>query len=499
MKKYLRWSNASLSVLALLLVISACTVQRSPVTGNKRAYGYTWEEEKKLGEQSDKQIQAQFGVYQDDSVQEYVDRVAQDVLANSDMRRKDTPAKYRNTEFTFRVLDSPVINAFALPGGYVYVTRGLMSNLRNEAQLAMVLGHEIAHVAARHASQSAFEQQAGQLALLGGAIGGELLGLPGGDILQIGSQATQLLFLKYSRDDESESDKLGVEYSAKTNYKASEGADFFTTLKRVSQQRGQSVPTWASTHPDPSERENRIPELAQEWENKGIQMNKVQTGQYMSEIDNMIFGMNPRQGFTRNGVFYHPELAFQFRYPENWQIQNTPSQVVMGNEEGSALMQFSIDGQNNTPRASVEQFLNQEGIQAGQGGRTSINGLDGFEATATAETQQGGNVRFLLTAMEYDGRIYRFVSYAVAERFDSVSRTFDETANSFDDLNDRSILDIQPAQLNNYQVNRDVRFSDLFNDRDLPLEITAEDVAIANQVDLNEVIEEGTWVKIPRQ
>src|SRR5699024_4209201 len=220
--KLLQLRNTAIIVIAALLAAS-CVMQRSPITGKKRAYGYSWEEEIKLGAEADKQIQQQYGVYQDEELQQYVDEIGQNILAQSHMRRADTPQKYKETEFHFRILNTPVPNAFALPGGYIYVTRGLLAHLENEAQLAVVLGHEIGHVAARHSSQRAFEQQVGQLALVGGAVGGEILGLPGGDILQLGSQAAQLLFLSYSRDDERESDRLGVEYAAMEHYDAARG------------------------------------------------------------------------------------------------------------------------------------------------------------------------------------------------------------------------------------------------------------------------------------
>ena len=210
----LRWTRAWIVLLIVALAASGCTTGVNPVSGNRRAYGYSWEEELRLGEQADQQIVQQYGLYDDEEVQAYVDRVGQDILEESHMRRADTPEQFRNTEFTFRVLDSPIVNAFALPGGYVYVTRGLMAHVNNEAQLAVVLGHEIAHVAARHASQQAAKQQFAQLGLIAGAIGGELAGVSGGNILQLGSQATQLLFLKYGRDNERESDRLGGEYAS---------------------------------------------------------------------------------------------------------------------------------------------------------------------------------------------------------------------------------------------------------------------------------------------
>src|SRR5690606_24269632 len=142
---------------------------------------------------------------------------------------------------------------FALPGGYIYVTRGLMAHVQNEAQLAVILGHEVGHVAARHASKRAFQQQLGTIGLIGGAIGGELLGLPGGQILEAGSTITQLMFLSYGRDDERESDLLGVEYAALNHYEAAEGAHFFETLKRISESAGQEIPSFLSSHPDPGE------------------------------------------------------------------------------------------------------------------------------------------------------------------------------------------------------------------------------------------------------
>lgn len=204
--------------LAVLIITSAfltsCSVSRSPVTGKKRAYGYSWQQEIALGKEADPQIVAQYGLYDDKDLAEYVNRIGQEVLAKSDMKRPDQLQEYKDTEFFFRVLDSSVVNAFALPGGYIYVTRGLLAHLENEAQLAVVIGHEIGHVAARHGSQRAFEGQLGQLGVIAGAIGGAMAGVNPNQILQAGSQATQLLFLKYGRDDELESDRLGVEWSA---------------------------------------------------------------------------------------------------------------------------------------------------------------------------------------------------------------------------------------------------------------------------------------------
>lgn len=493
------FSSKGCLIVILALLITACSIQKSPITGQKRAYGYSWDQEVKLGQQADQQIQQQYGVYDDESMQRYVEDVGQQVLETSHMRGEDVEQKYRETEFYFRILDSPVINAFALPGGYVYVTRGLMGHLRNEAQLAVVLGHEIGHVAARHSSQRAFEQQMGQLALIGGAVAGqELLGIPGGDILNLGGQATQFLFLKYSRDDERESDQLGVEYAAKQNYVASEGADFFTTLRRISEESGQGLPTWASTHPDPAAREETIPQLASEWEEKGFEQNRMNLDEYMGNVDDIVFGENPRQGFTENGVFYHPDLEFQFPYPESWQLINQPSAVIVVNEEQDAIIIFQIDSENSDPRASIQEFLNQEGVNQLSSSSTSNNGLDAYEATAGAQTQDGHDIQFYLYAVEYNGNIYRYVSYTLADQFDDYRSQFTATANQFRQLEDSDILNIEPVKLDVFRADRSDSFES-FLPNDLPMEITPEEVAIVNQVELDDRIEEGTWLKIPKQ
>ncbi|MDZ7715302.1 MAG: M48 family metalloprotease [Balneolaceae bacterium] len=491
-----------LPVLFISLIVPGCVVQRSPVTGNKRAYGYSWEQELKIGKQADQQIQEQYGIYDNEELLQYVDNIGQEMLEVSHMRREDTPKKYRDTEFTFRVLDSPVINAFALPGGYVYVTRGLLAHLDNEAQLAVVLGHEIGHVAARHASQRAFEQQVGQLAVIGGAVvGEEFLGIPGGSILNLGSQAAQFLFLSYSRDDERESDALGVEYSAMKNYEAAEGSEFFVTLERMSKQSGQSIPDWQSTHPDPAERSKRIPRLAEEWRAKGYEQTIQDTDEFMGHIDNIIYGNNPREGFTRDGSFLHPELAFQFPYPQNWNVINQRSLVAVINADQDAIAIMRLDSKSESPQASVEEFLSQEGITPGEGAATSYNNLEGYEATATGQTQNGQQIKFYLYSVVYDGTIYRFITYTTLEQFATYQPHFEEIAQGFRDLKDQSVLSIQPVRLQVVRADRSGSFQSFLPDNyeDFPIDITDKDLAILNQVNLGDTIEEGQWIKIPRK
>lgn len=409
-----------------------------------------------MGARASKQVRAIYGLYQNEDIQNYVQKVAHKVLEHSDLRDKNTPKIYLNTKFHYHVLGNPVVNAFALPGGYIYVDRGLLTHLENEAQLAMVLGHETGHEAARHMAQQAFKKTVGKLALIGGAIAGqEFLGIPAGRILNIGSLAEQFLFLKYTREDEKQADALGVEYAAKAGYKAADAAGFFRALKRKAEKAGRgNVPDWQQTHPDPGERIQAIKKEAQKWKQKGYNENIVNQDRYMQEINNMVYGHNPRHGFTRNGIFYHPGLAFKFPYPESWHLQNLSSVVQIINSSQDAIIQFQIDSKNNTPKASVAEFLNQKGINPGVAGPTSFHGLNGFEATATGRTTTRHKVAFYIYSVSYNGNIYRFICYTFARKYDNYRPIFLRTTHGFSPLTNESILNIQPARLHVFRAPR---------------------------------------------
>ena len=492
-------------VLPLLLLVAATgsgcvTTGTSPVSGNTRAYAYSWEQEVKMGKEADQQIQQQYGIVEDKALQQYVDEVAQKVLAESHMRRPDTPARFRNTVFTFRVLDSPIINAFALPGGYVYVTRGLLAHLNNEAQLAVVLGHEIGHVAGRHASKQAAKQQIMQGVLIGGAVAGQAAfgGDVGENVLGLGGQAAQLLSLSYSRDNERESDQLGVEYAIKAGYDAAEGSAFFTSLKRKSKQSGRSLPTWQSTHPDPGRREDTVQELARDWDQKveGPQTARNQEA-YYAAIEGIVLGDNPRQGFTESGVFYHPDLAFKFHTPAGWQIQNETSQVALIQPDQEAYIVFRISTAA-TPEAAATEFAGQQGLTVVERGARSVNGREARRVLAEGQTQQGQTLRALAYFIEYDDRVYQFQGLTTAARYGTYQSAFERTMTGFDELRDQSKLNVQPTRLTIRPAPRSAPFRTFVDKSALPEGISDDDLAIINQLELDTSVEQGRSLKLPK-
>ncbi len=502
------WQPARLLVLALALAVSlqaaGCTRGVNPVSGNTRVYGYSWEEEQRIGAQADQQIAAQFGVYDEAQLQQYVEQVGERVLAESVLRDPGTAAKFRNTEFTFRVLDSPVVNAFALPGGYVYVTRGLMAHLNNEAQLAVVLGHEITHVAARHASARAGTQQLAQLGLLGGAVlGQQALGLPAQDVLNLGGTAAQLLFLSYSRDNERESDVNGVEWAAEAGYAVAEGAEFFNSLDRIQEQSGQALPSWLSTHPDPGGREQHIREMARTWEERGLSTTVVEQDAYYQRLEGVVMGENPRQGFVEGGTFYHPELAFAFPVPQNFRVQNGASQVILLGPEQQAQIVFTFS-EAASPQAAVSELVRQ--VQQGEGARVldrgsgqTTGGQAAQYALVEAQAQQGQRVRLLVYFLEYEGTVYAFQGAAAAGNFSAFEDAFVRTMRGFEPLRDRSILSVQPTRIATASASRTAPFRSFIDESALPPDMDARSLAILNQTQLDAQIEAGTALKLPAQ
>ncbi len=484
----------ALTILLLGVLFYGCTIARSAITGKKRAYAYTWQQEIQLGKEVDGQIASEYGIYDDPDLSAYVTRVGERVLAQSHLRRPDAAEEHRATEFTFRVLDSPIVNAFALPGGYVYVTRGLLAHLQNEAQLAVVLGHEVGHVVARHSSQRALKGQLAQIGLIGAAIGGELLGVDGNSILQGGSLATQLLLLRYSRDDEREADALGVEYSAMSGYAAAEGAAFFTSLKRISEASGQSLPGFLSSHPDPGDREARIPRLASQYA-ADYEMTEINEAGYIARLAGIVFGEDPRQGFVEAGQFHHPELRFSFPVPSDWKTQNKPSQVALFTEKQDAVILFEIVPDVATPADGARKLSAIEGLTVQSQSAVQINGLPAHQVEATLTGQNNQALRILATFIQYQSRIYRFLGFSAPDTYSGYERLFQNTMRGFRPLVDQRILAIQPVRIRLRSADRNAAFR-TFVPSDLPSGFNPEQLAIVNQLMLDTQVVRGSSLKL---
>ena len=485
------------ALLPLLVALAACgTTNRNLVTGENQRGAYSWQQEVQLGTEADGQIQAQFGVYDEDpTLTAYVERVARDVLSTSAYTDPSTPAEIRNTPFYFRILDSGVVNAFALPGGYVYVTRGLLAYLENEAQLAVVLGHEIGHVLGRHSSEQAARAQLSQLGLLGAAVVGGVVG--GGQvaegILNYGGTGLGLLQLKYGRGAEREADQAGVAYAEFAGYDATEGAAFFVSLQRLGENSGQSVPNFLSTHPDPGERAQTIPQLANS--DPRYQGTEVNADEYLSQIDGIVLGEDPRQGYTENNRFYHPELRFQFGYPQGWRTQNSPQAFIMAEPQGQAVIQLTL-AQQSSAEAAARALAGQQGVQAQTARAITVNGNPAYRVEGAA-AQQNGALGFSATFVEYGGNVYQIMGLTSQANLSRYVSQFRSTADSFARLTDNRYLNRSPSRLEVTTVRGTTTLQSLLRGRTLPIGVTAEEVAIMNQLRLGDTVQSGQRVKLP--
>jgi predicted Zn-dependent protease len=481
-------------VVSVLFFLYSCVTDIVPATGERRYLGYTWQQETDIGKQASKEVTSLFGVYGDANLARYVREVGNRVLATSHLRRPGADEQVRATPVTFTVLDSPVINAMALPGGYIYVTRGMLAHLNNEDQLATVIAHEIGHVAARHAARQAWQQQIGQGLLLGGAVLSQSLGLPAGNILNLGGMAAQLFLLRYSREDELEADRLGVEYAMAAGYDSREVIGLFQTLDRMQEKEGQSMPSFLATHPNPGDRIQRIRELTGAARDSRTANPDTR---YLHAVEGLVLGEDPRQGFVQDNVFYHPDLGFRFPIPRGFKAVNQPSQVVMVEGQNRAVLGFTGTAESSA-EAAAAKLLSQRGLRVVERGSTRINGFPAVGALAEAQTQNGQIVTLITYFIEYRGKVYQFIGYAPQQLFGSFQSAFLQTIRGFAEIQDSRILARQPVRLTLLRVSRSAPFRELIP-RALLAPFTPEEAAILNEVDLNQEISPGKILKIPSQ
>lgn len=469
---------------ALFLFASSCAV--NPVTGKKQISLMSEQQEIALGAESDPQIIAQFGLYDNTAIQNFIEERGKALAAVSHRP---------GLNYKFRILDSPVVNAFAVPGGYVYFTRGIMGYFNNEAQFEGVLGHEIGHIAARHSAEQYTKQVLGQIALIGGMIVSK-------EIRTFANEAQQamgLLFLKYSRDNESQSDELGVEYSTKLGFDATEMADFFKTLKSLSEGNDE-LPTFLSTHPDPADRYKKVNELAAEWKAKEPKSSyKVGRDSYLQMVDGIVYGEDPRQGYVEGGVFYHPELKFSFPVPSNWQLLNSPTQVQMAPSSGKALMIFTL-GEGSSVQdaaASVNAQLKLTVISSKQ---ITVNGLQGLEVIAQQVSQNSSTGEQVTIAVKsvyvkYGTNIYVFHGVSTPADYQSYVSQFDRTMFGFKSLSDASKINVKPERIQVVSVKSNGTLASALQAYGIPSTRTKE-LAIVNGMEQNANVTAGTKIKI---
>jgi predicted Zn-dependent protease len=452
----------SAPLLAVVLLVAGCAV--NPVTGQRQLALISEAQEIEIGRQVAEDAARQMGLVDDPALQQYVLRLGLAMARASE--RPELP-------WSFQVVDDPTPNAFAAPGGFIFVTRGLLGMMRNEAELVSVLGHEIGHVTARHSVTLISRAQLAQLGMGIGAILSPTVARLG-DLLGGG---LSLLFLHYGRDAERQADDLGFRYMLQQGYDARQMVNVFTALQRSGELAGQSpVPSWLASHPYPEERIGRIQQHLQEVQQPLDQM-RVGTVDYMNRLQGLVYGVNPRNGFFRATQFLHPDLQFQITFPQGWRTLNLAQAVMAGSPQQDAQMQLTLA--TGTADQAANAFFGQQGIAAANVARQSINGLPAVTGNFQAQTQDGvlGGFAAFIT---HGNRTYQILGYTPAQALGRYDAVFRGAVGSFARLTDPQALAVQPNRITIVTTSQPMTLAEF--DQRFPSRIPIEELALINQL-----------------
>ncbi len=411
---------------ALLLAGGGCAV--NPVSGLPEVTLVSMEQENKIGAEEAKKVEQDMGLLDDSPFTPYLQQLGQRLAEQSP--RQDVA-------YRFHLVDTVEPNAFALPGGYVYVTRGLLALVNSEDELAGVVGHEIGHVAARHSVQKISKQ--GPVALVFGIVSG-ITGLVspfvGNIVGGIGDVAQGLVFSPYSRGQETEADKVGQEMAAKAGWDPAALAAFLNTLERDVElmNKGPRKPGFFDSHPATPDRVAKTAAHARDLTTVARPPISVSRAAFLTRLDGLVVGPRAANGLVVQQAFLHPDFNFFVQFPDTWQIENSPQKIVAAAPDGQAAVVFGTSVKGTDPldgARAVERATQSTGI-ASKASPLTIGGLP----AAHARLQADGGVLLDLTWIAHDGVVYQVAGLAPAKHFDRVQPAFSAVAQSFRPLTD---------------------------------------------------------------
>ncbi|HEV8242224.1 MAG TPA: M48 family metalloprotease [Thermoanaerobaculia bacterium] len=426
-------ARALLLALPLALVGPGCAT--NPATGKPQLTFFGEEAELNMGKEADAEIVSTVGVYDDYDLGEYVTEVGQRLAASSE--RPYLP-------WSFKVLDDPTVNAFALPGGYVYVTRGILAELGSEAELAAVLGHEIGHVTAKHS----LHRQSQQMLATGAVITAAVILDPdyADEWADLGMLGVGLAFLKYSRDDERQADDLGLRYLMRAGYDPSQMPGVFEMLEQVGKaEGGGSLPAWLSTHPDPGKRRLRISEEVTGVQARGEARGdmRVEREAYLQHLDGLAYGPDPRLGALRDGAAVHPSLGFRLDAPQGWSLAGTPKGLTLRDPSGKGALVVEESEASSTSEAETRFFADQ-GMTRGR----QWEGKDGaVRWTGFTAKKKDGDLAGTVGFAEHEGQTYELLAIAPAASWESQRHELEAALQSFSAITSPDDIDANRLQM----------------------------------------------------
>ncbi|TXG83502.1 MAG: peptidase M48 Ste24p [Sphingomonadales bacterium] len=421
---------------ACLGLLTSCVT--NPATGEKDFTPLmSPAQERALGVQEHPKMLAEFGgAYPDPKISGYVAEVGGRMAANSELP---------NLGFTFTLLNSDIVNAFALPGGYVYISRQLLALMNSEAELASVLGHEVGHVTARHSARRYNREVFGNLAAVGLGIA-----LGSNQIAQAASQVSQIATLSYSRDQEFQADDLGIRYITRAGYDPYAAAAMLNSLgaqtsldARITGKNADQTPSWARTHPLSADRVVRAGRMA-DASQVAPGSKPTNSEAFLDTIDGLLVDDDPTQGVVQGTRFLHPTLRFGFQAPDGFRLQNSPQAVVIQGASGQA--QFA--GGALQPGQSLADYAGALWSSlTGSAGPvpvgTTLSGLPAARAGARLNGQSGPVDVQIVVYRWSDTKVYHFITLAKAGQ----SSAFEAMLNSLRRLSDQDVRGIKVKRI----------------------------------------------------
>ncbi|MBM4197631.1 MAG: hypothetical protein FJ197_11160 [Gammaproteobacteria bacterium] len=483
-----RFRTASLLAALALTVLAGCAT--NPVTGKREVSLMSPEQEARLGAQAAEQVEKEIGLLTDPALSGYVQTLGQRLALHS---------KRPEVRFSFAVADMPEPNAFALPGGYIYVSRGLLALANSEAELVNVIGHEIGHVDARHAAQRQTRATGIGLATVLGTI---LAGVAGGSdaaraASEIGQVAGAGLIASYGRDQERQSDDIGQRVSAAAGWDPAAMSAFLASLERDSTRRagGARRPSYLDSHPALGERVRVTAERAAGLTIVPAAPVAATRADYLKRVEGLLVGDDPANGACTANAFSHADLDFHLRFPTGWQCQNQPSAVLAAPQTRDALIRLELQGKGTDPRAAAQEFAQKNQIRYESAREDRIAGLPAYRALARAQTQQG-ELGLDMTWIVHPAGIFRITGMAPVAKFNAALAQFRETSASFRRLTAEEKKNTTVARLRTVKA-RAGETLDSLGKRSGNVWTVAE-TAVANAIDPAMTLQAGQLVKIAK-
>jgi len=477
------WHGLALLALLGLAGLDAAGCAMNPATGKSELSLVSPAQEAAMGREGYSAAVAEYGRYEDEALAAFVDSVG---------RRLARVSEQPDLAWRFTVLDDPVVNAFAMPGGYIYVTRGLLAHMQSEAQLAGVLGHEIGHVTARHSARQITKQQ----------IAGLGLGLAttlSPSFRRYGAAAEQalgLLMLKYGRDDEHQADELGVRYSAAAGYDPREMPGTYRTLQRIADRAGQSLPSYLSTHPDPGSRAQRTAGLAAQAVEGKTNLVVRQRG-YLEKLRNLTYGENPRYGWFEGQRFYHPVLGLEMSFPSGWQTHHTHTVLAASTNDQSGVMQITLarNATGKTPTDFLVALTTEGKVASSRGGAETIGPWPAWVGSISVPDGQGGQGALVAAYVRLNPEVMLQVLGRGASPGDGLERQIVTSIRSMTQLVDPRRGMVQPVRLRIQAAASAGEFKALWPTLGTGL-IAVDEAAILNGIESDEQVQKGQWLKL---